>query len=225
MPFVRFARDRRGYEHVYLIDTSRDRGRSRVLYWFRTPPGVKVGRNPFDPDTQRSLERQNPDVQFDWAQIVAARMPPPAPVENWREKRRAERAFKKARATEVAETGEPDRNAPVDEDALAAADELEDAGQEPAIIDATDVESDEVLDEGDEGEQPSGESPIGEENAPTPVAGQPAVGAVSGIRRSRRRRRRKGRRPGGPQGNATPPAAPNGGLDPPDPPKEPSNEG
>ena len=71
---------------------------------------MKVGRNPFDPDTQRSLERQNPDVQFDWAQIVAARMPPPAPVENWREKRRAERAFKKARATEVAETAEPDRN-------------------------------------------------------------------------------------------------------------------
>ena len=220
MPFVRFARDRRGYEHVYLIDTSRDRGRSRVLYWFRTPPGVKVGRNPFDPETQRSIERQNPDVQFDWAQIEAARMPPPAPVENWREKRRAERAFKKARAAEVAETHEPDRNAPVDEDALAADDELEGAGPEPSTIDV-----DEVLDVGDEGEQPSGEPAIGEENAPTPVVGQPAVAPVSGIRRSRRRRRRKGRRPGEPQGNATPMAAPNGGLDPPAPPKEPSNEG
>ena len=76
--------------------SSKERGRSRVLYWFRTPPGVKVGRNPFDPDTQRSLERQNPGVAFDWPQIVAARMPPPAPVENWREKRRVERAIKRA---------------------------------------------------------------------------------------------------------------------------------
>jgi len=225
VPFVRFARDRRGYEHVYLIDTSRDRGRSRVLYWFRTPPGVKVGRNPFDPETQRSIERQNPDVQFDWAQIVAARMPPPAPVENWREKRRAERAFKKARAAEVAESPEPDGNGPVDEDALAAADEFEGAGQEPP---ATDVDSDELPDEGaedDEGTQPSGESPIGRESAPANVTSQSAVAAVSGTRRSRRRRRRKGQRPGEPQGSATLPAAPNGGLDPPDPPKEPSNEG
>ena len=101
MPFVRFSRDKRGYEHVYLIDSSKERGRSRVLYWFRTPPGVKVGRAAFDPDTQRSLERQNPDVLFDWPQIVAARMPPPVPVENWREKRRAERAIKHARAAEA----------------------------------------------------------------------------------------------------------------------------
>ena len=41
MPFVRFSRDRRGYEHVYLVD-NREHGRSRVIFWFRTPPGVKV---------------------------------------------------------------------------------------------------------------------------------------------------------------------------------------
>ena len=115
MPFVRFSRDKRGYEHVYLIDSSKERGRSRVLYWFRTPPGVKVGRDPFDPDTQRSLERQNPDVQFDWPQIVAARMPPPVPVENWREKRRAERAIKRARAAEATGTAELERLAATDD--------------------------------------------------------------------------------------------------------------
>jgi hypothetical protein len=104
VPFVRFSRDKRGYEHLYLVDIGRDRGRSRVLYWFRTPPGVRVGRNPFDPETQRALERQNPDVQFDWPQIVAAKIPPPVPVENWREKRRIERAIKRARAEESADT-------------------------------------------------------------------------------------------------------------------------
>ncbi len=139
MPFVRFARDRRGYEHVYLVDVSKDRGRSRVLYWFRTPPGVKVGRNPFDPDTQRSLERQNPGVAFDWPQIVAARMPPPAPVENWREKRRVERAIKRARAADAVEVEGVDvegvdvaeQTSPSDEPALETAsgellDELDD---------------------------------------------------------------------------------------------------
>ena len=109
MPFVRFSRDKRGYEHLYLIDTGRDRSRSRVLYWFRTPPGVRVGRNPFDLETQKALERQNPDVHFDWAQIVAAKIPPPTPVENWREKRRVEKAMKRARAEDVtASDREPD---------------------------------------------------------------------------------------------------------------------
>ena len=151
---------------------------------------------------------------------------PPAPVENWREKRRAERAFKKARAAEVEESPEADDdNEPVDEEAPSAAHELEGVGQEPP---STDVDSDDLPDEGaegDEGEPPSGESPIGRESAPATVTGQSAVAAVAGTRRSRRRRRRKGRRPGDPQANATLPAAPNGGLDPPAPPKEPSNEG
>ena len=104
--------------------SSKERGRSRVLYWFRTPPGVKVGREPFDPETQRSLERQNPGVAFDWPQIVAARMPPPAPVENWREKRRVERAIKRARAADAGEADDVDvaeQTSPSDEPALEAA--------------------------------------------------------------------------------------------------------
>ena len=46
MAFVRVSRDKRGYEHIYLIDATARRGkasRPRVLYWFRTPPGVMVG--------------------------------------------------------------------------------------------------------------------------------------------------------------------------------------
>ena len=69
MAFVRVSRDRRGYEHIYLIDATARRGkasRPRVLYWFRTPPGVMVGREPFDESVRRTLEAQYPDVTFDW---------------------------------------------------------------------------------------------------------------------------------------------------------------
>jgi len=45
------------------------------LYWFRTPPGVRVGRAPIDETAIRLLEQHNPDVQFDWTRILKA---PPA---------------------------------------------------------------------------------------------------------------------------------------------------
>ena len=67
--FLRFSRDKRGYEHFYLVQpTTNRRGktRARILYWFRTPPGVRVGRLPFDADVQRTIEAQNPGVTFDW---------------------------------------------------------------------------------------------------------------------------------------------------------------
>ena len=44
MPFVRFSRDKRGYEYVYLIDApvGRSGSRSRVLYWYRTVRNSKA---------------------------------------------------------------------------------------------------------------------------------------------------------------------------------------
>jgi hypothetical protein len=41
-----------------------------VLYWFRTPPGVKVGRSALDEDAIRLLEELNPEVEFDWTRIL-----------------------------------------------------------------------------------------------------------------------------------------------------------
>lgn len=41
-----------------------------MLYWFRTPPGVKVGRSALDDDAIRLIEQLNPDVEFDWARIL-----------------------------------------------------------------------------------------------------------------------------------------------------------
>jgi hypothetical protein len=42
----------------------------RLLYWFRTPPGVRVGRAPIDEEAIRLLEQHNPDVEFDWMRIL-----------------------------------------------------------------------------------------------------------------------------------------------------------
>jgi len=68
MPFLRIVRDKRGYEYFSLIhQTSGRRGKVRqlTLYWFRTPPNIKVGRQALDDEVMRALEAQNPDVQFD----------------------------------------------------------------------------------------------------------------------------------------------------------------
>jgi hypothetical protein len=99
MAFFRFNRDKRGYEHFYLVEpitNRRGKTRSRILYWYRTPPNVRVGRAPFDDEVQRALEAQHPGVSFDWRKIVDAPIPS-ADVEKWRERRRAERAEKAAR--------------------------------------------------------------------------------------------------------------------------------
>jgi ribonuclease E len=103
VPFVRFSRDRRGYEHTYLIHAAPRRGApTRILYWYRTPPGIKVGREALDAEARRMLEAQYPSVPFDWPKLLETPMPPPE-AENWRERRRVERSARQAR-----QTGEPE---------------------------------------------------------------------------------------------------------------------
>lgn len=69
---VRVTRDRRGYDHIYLVEETRRRGRpeGRLLYWSRLPGGVRVVRDPFDDDTKVRLERANPGVVFDWPSLL-----------------------------------------------------------------------------------------------------------------------------------------------------------
>src|SRR5262245_46457545 len=108
MAFLRFTRDKRGYEHFYLVHpTTNRRGkvRTRILYWFRTPPNVKVGRQPFDDALRRALEAQNPGIAFDWQKIVDTPIPS-ADAEKWRGRRRADRAERVARHGDT-ETEEP----------------------------------------------------------------------------------------------------------------------
>ena len=72
MPFLRIIRDKRGYETTYLMHWYRDgnRQRSRILYVFRTPGGVRVGRDALEPEVLRSIEAQYPDIEFDWKAVV-----------------------------------------------------------------------------------------------------------------------------------------------------------
>ena len=89
MPFLRFSKDRRGYENTFLLHSSRrrnDKDRPTLLYWFRTPPHVKVGRAAFDESAIRALEDQHPGVEFDWPRILATR-PPDEVLEQERPKR------------------------------------------------------------------------------------------------------------------------------------------
>lgn len=72
MPFLRIIRDKRGYETTYLMHWYREghRQRSRILYVFRTPGGVRVGRDAMEPEVLRSIEAQYPDIEFDWKAVV-----------------------------------------------------------------------------------------------------------------------------------------------------------
>jgi hypothetical protein len=68
VPFLRVIRDKRGYETTYLIHWYREGNRqhSRILYVFRSPGAVRVGREPLEPDVLRQIEAEHPDIAFDW---------------------------------------------------------------------------------------------------------------------------------------------------------------
>jgi hypothetical protein len=59
------------------VDRRRGKSRTRILYWFRTPPGVKVGRAALDEDAIRLIEELNPNVEFDWTRILKGGGSPP----------------------------------------------------------------------------------------------------------------------------------------------------
>ena len=70
MPFLRVSRDERGYENTFLLHAAYPGDRPRVLYWYRSAPGVRVGRPPLDEDAIRSIEEHHPEIEFDWPQIL-----------------------------------------------------------------------------------------------------------------------------------------------------------
>jgi hypothetical protein len=86
---LRFTRDKRGYETTSLVHAVRRQGRSRqrILYWFRTPPGVKVGRPALDEEAIRWIEEHNPDIEFNWQKILEAKASPPPPAEDLKNRR------------------------------------------------------------------------------------------------------------------------------------------
>ena len=221
MAFLRFTRDKRGYEYFYLVHSSQRRGRStsRVLYWFRTPPNVKVGREPFDEHIRRELEKQNPDVEFDWRKILETPIPS-ADAEKWRERRRAERAAKALRRADVPQTEPGDEEeegseAPVSEDVVAA--EAEPArDDEPSAETAVHVlEAAAAAVPLDSAIPPDLSAPstsneaANQTNAPVDLR---TVGSPDGSRRKRRRRRRRRGQPGSSGSEGGPPAGPAGDV-------------
>jgi hypothetical protein len=72
VPFLRVIRDKRGYETTYLMHWYREgaRQRSRILYVFRSPGGVRVGRESLEPEVLRDIEANYPDIAFDWKAVL-----------------------------------------------------------------------------------------------------------------------------------------------------------
>jgi hypothetical protein len=184
VPFVRVTRDKRGYELIYLMRASGRRGKAgapRILYVFRTPPGVKVGREPFDDVARRAVEEQNPGVFFDWNKLSVI-APPPPDVEYWRERRRVEKAAKQAQREEAREQA----------GAKGAASTASAQAVEPDEDDAADELNEESESAAGNGEEtPALASTAPEGNAASDTSPGPVP---QGQRRRRRRRGGRGRK-------------------------------
>jgi len=202
VPFVRFARDKRGYEYVYLVhDSTRGSRSSRpvVLYWYRTPPGVKVGRPPFDEEVRQRLEAQNPEIRFDWRAITSAQ-PPPPDAEHWRERRRVEKAAKLARMQEERDETAPRDSADLIPDDAVADGAVEDTAGHEELGDDTAIVS--ALEP-----QEAGENAAAATGEPLVAGAAPADRAPHARARRWRRGRRRKHPAGGPAGAPASPQA------------------
>jgi hypothetical protein len=81
VPYLRLTADRRGVEHTFLLHVPAPGQPPRVLYWYRTAPGLRVGRPALDDQAMRSLEEQYPDIDFDWPYILDVGAMTPVEVE------------------------------------------------------------------------------------------------------------------------------------------------
>ena len=138
MPFLRFTRDRHGYENTFLLHTAQPGESPRVLYWYRSAPGVRVGRPALDEDAIRTIEEQHPEVEFDWPQIleVGAATQPEVERKPVRQPRRPQpqRPREDAAPAYVPES-QPE----------AAEDVVEELEPAPAVEDESEEEPDEAL--------------------------------------------------------------------------------
>lgn len=117
MPFLRVIRDKRGYETTYLMHWYREgnRPRSRILYVFRTPAGVRVGRSALEPDVLRHIEAQHPDIVFDWNVVRENQQVVEPPMEQRRRRPRrdedeSDKDDKRDRAEKAERSDKPDRS-------------------------------------------------------------------------------------------------------------------
>jgi hypothetical protein len=161
-----------------------------LLYWFRTPPFVKVGRAALDREARERLELQYPDITFDWDRIL--REPPQTLTEQEAARRRDQRDARDARRRrkrplETAEGAEESSF-----EAETAVPETGPSETAPETMEEDFLPADDVLTVDGGGE------------AAAAAPGNRADAAHEPATRRRRRRRRGKRRPGEPGG--TPPA-------------------
>jgi len=81
VPYLRLTADRRGVEHTFLLHVAAPGERAKILYWYRTVPGVKIGRPALDDAAMRALEEQYPTIDFDWPYILDVGAMTPVEVE------------------------------------------------------------------------------------------------------------------------------------------------
>lgn len=64
-----------------MLHSSTPGERAKVIYWYRTAPGLRVGRPALDDGAMRTLEEQYPDIDFDWPYILDMASMTPVEVE------------------------------------------------------------------------------------------------------------------------------------------------
>lgn len=124
MPFIRYSRDKRGYECTFVMHAYRPASgpqQTRVLYLFRSPAHLTVGRKPLDDEVVEALEHTHPDLSFDWTALRREPRPEPRPRPDARRRparrekappggpRAPERQRPPADAAEAAEAAADDR--------------------------------------------------------------------------------------------------------------------
>lgn len=143
MPFLRLTRDRRGYENTFLMHADRPGDRLRLLYWYRTAPGILLGRPALDEDAIRTIEEQHTDIDFDWPAILALSevmtpedeaAPKPQPKQKRRDEGRRER-----REPRVDDRAAPARDGSEPVEELDAVGETEQLPDEPVVIEESRV--------------------------------------------------------------------------------------
>jgi hypothetical protein len=95
VPFIRHTKDKRGYESTYVMHAYRPAqgpGRTRVLYLFRSPAHVRIGRRALDEEAREALTHTHPDLLFDWAAIARESGPPRQEAPSWPPRREARQA-------------------------------------------------------------------------------------------------------------------------------------
>lgn len=146
MPFLRLTRDRRGFENTFLMHADRPGDRPRLLYWYRTAPGIVLGRPALDEDAIRTIEEQHPDIDFDWPAILALsevmtpeeeeaprpekRKKSAPPREKFRDERREERSASARPSASANPTSDQLRRDDVENDVVTASSHAVDQGSD-----------------------------------------------------------------------------------------------